>query len=160
MKVLDTSSIIFAWDNYPPTQFPGLWDWMADLINEKMLAIPKVAIIEVGHKTPECEKWLKVHNITILDAGTVIILEAMRIKKLIGIKEDNYSSNGVDENDLFIIATAKIYNIELISNEERQIKLPLNSTKYKIPAVCSMDGVGVKCSSFIDFFKQSGKIFR
>lgn len=51
--------MIYAWDNYPVRQFPGLWDWMATQIQQKTLTIPGVALEEVMHKTPDCGEWLK-----------------------------------------------------------------------------------------------------
>lgn len=53
MRVFDASSMIYAWDNYPLQQFPGLWDWMADQIEQGELAMPSVALDEVAHKAPE-----------------------------------------------------------------------------------------------------------
>jgi Domain of unknown function (DUF4411) len=42
MQVFDASSMIYAWDNYPMRQFPGLWEWMATQIEEKKLVMPSV----------------------------------------------------------------------------------------------------------------------
>ena len=53
MRVLDASSIIYGWDNYPPVQFPKLWVWVAGRIEAGELAIPRVALDEVVHKAPE-----------------------------------------------------------------------------------------------------------
>ena len=53
MQMLDASSIIYAWDNYPEPQFPPLWRWLAAQINQKALAIAQCALEEVKKKTPE-----------------------------------------------------------------------------------------------------------
>ncbi len=160
MPVFDASSMIYAWDNYPIRQFPGLWEWMATQIDEKRLAMPSVAFEEVANKTPECADWLKDKDIELVEINNVIVQEAMRIKKLVGIIDDNYHPKGVGENDLLIIATARAYSAELISDEERQTTLPKEPTKKKIPAVCSMKEVNVPCINFLEFIKNSGEIFR
>lgn len=160
MPVFDASSMIYAWDNYPPRQFPGLWDWLATQVSEKKLTMSSVAFEEVGHKTPECATWLKDNDIALFGIDNAVIQEAMRIKSLVGIEGDKYHPKGVDENDLLIIATASAYGAELISDEERQPQLPNEPTKRKIPAVCLMRDVTVPCFSFLDFIKRSGEVFR
>lgn len=52
MRVFDASSMIYAWDNYPLQQFPGLWEWMEDQIRQRKLAMPSVALAEVGKRLP------------------------------------------------------------------------------------------------------------
>jgi len=159
MPVFDASSIIYAWDNYPIRQFPGLWDWIGEQIAEKKLAMPRVAFDEVAHKTPECAVWLK-DDIELVEINNSVLNQAMAIKSLVGIVDDNYHPKGVGENDLLIIATACVYGAELISDEERQTTLPKEPTKKKIPAVCSMKEVTVPCINFLDFIKRSNAIFR
>jgi hypothetical protein len=160
MQVFDASSMIYAWDNYPIDQFPGLWEWMSTQIDEKKLVIPRVAFKEVADKTPECGKWLEEIDIKQIDITNEIVQDAMRIKQLIGVIGDKYHPNGVGENDLFIIATARVHSSELVSDEKRQTALPKEPSKIKIPAVCSMKEVGVPCINFIEFIKRSGEIFR
>ncbi len=160
MQVFDTSSIIYAWDNYPQQQFPGLWDWIENQIQENKLAMPIVAFEEVEHKTPDCAEWLKDNNIKLLEISSLIVNDANRIKKLLGIEEDNYHAKGVGENDLFIIATARAHKAELISDEERQALPPQIPAKRKIPSVCSMPEVSVPCIKFIELIKKSNKTFR
>ena len=63
MQVFDASSMIYAWDNYPLQQFPGLWEWMTGQIDEGELKMPSVAMEEVTRKIPECGKWLKDRNL-------------------------------------------------------------------------------------------------
>jgi predicted nucleic acid-binding protein len=160
MPLFDASSMIYAWDNYPIRQFPGLWEWMSAQIKANRLAMPSVAFEEVENKTPECAVWLRDNGIEQVEINNAVLNEAMRIKKLIGIVDDKYHSKGVGENDLFIIAVARIHGAELISDEERQTIHPKEPTKRKIPAVCSLKDVSVLCINFLDFIKRSDAIFR
>ncbi len=159
MQVIDASSIIYAWDNYPENLFPKLWDWIADEIAHGRLAIPGVAFEEVGHKIPECAEWLKAHEINRLPGSASILAEAMRIKGAVGIRDDDYHPKGVGENDLIIIATALEHGAELISDEQRQPNPPKEPRRRKIPAVCAMPGVNVQHITFIEYFKRAGTVF-
>lgn len=159
MQVFDASSMIYAWDNYPIRQFPGLWQWMARQIEDKNLVMPSVAFEEVANKTPDCGEWLKDKDLEQLEISNAILKEAMRIKGLLGIVGDNYHAKGVGENDILIIASARIHRGELVSNEGRQ-KLPDIPAKRKIPAVCAMPEVSVTCINFIEFIKKSDEVFR
>lgn len=160
MRVFDASSMIYAWDNYPIGQFPPLWDWMASQIEAKQLVMPSVAFEEVQNKTPDCGAWLKENNLGQLAISNAILQDAKRIKGLLGIVGDNYHAKGVGENDILIIATARLHGAELVSDEERQTNQPQISSKKKIPSVCVMPSVSVSCINFIEYIKASGAIFR
>jgi hypothetical protein len=160
MQVFDASSMIYAWDNYPILQFPGLWEWMASQIEEQLLVMPSVAFDEVENKITECAKWLKDNDLKRLETTNAILQDAKRIKGLIGVVGDNYHTNGVGENDLFIIATARAHKAELISDEKRQAVTPKEPTKRKIPSVCSMHEVSVPCINFLEYIKRSNATFR
>lgn len=159
MRVLDASSIIYAWDNYPIGQFPALWRWIAKQIKSGDLCIPDVAYYEVEQKYPECGEWLELQGIKRLKTTGEVLREALRIKGLVGIVDDKYHVKGVGENDIIIIATARLQRAELVSDEERQLNVPKEQTKRKIPAVCAMVGVQVRCVSFSEFFKASREVF-
>ncbi len=160
MQVFDASSMIYAWDNYPITQFPGLWEWMADQIHTENLVMPSVAFDEVMHKTPDCGDWLKAQSIKRLAMSNTILKDALRIKGLLGIAGEKYHSKGVGENDIFIICTARAYQSELVSDEGKQTTLPKDTTQRKIPAVCNMTEVDVPCVNFIEFIRRTGQVFR
>lgn len=159
MHTFDASSIIYAWDNYPPRQFPPLWRWIATQINETYFNIPSVAFEEVSRRLPECADWLGSQDIERLTVSNNIAQEAVHIKQLLGIESDRYNPKGVGENDLLIIATAKIHDLELISNEGRQTQLPKTLAKCKIPAVCGMMEVQVDCIDFVTLIKRSAEVF-
>jgi predicted nucleic acid-binding protein len=159
MLLIDASSIIYAWDNYPIRQFPGLWVWMAEQFADKQLVLSRVAYGEVADKAPECGAWLRDANTELIEITNAIVQEALKIKRLLGITADNYHAKGVGENDILIIATAVVNNVGLVSDEKRQQNPPDIPAKRKIPAVCAMDDVGVLCTNFIEFIKRSEAVF-
>ncbi len=159
MPVFDTSSIIYAWDNYPIQQFPGLWDWITERINDSTIMMPSVALGEVRDNSPECWQWLRNADLQTHEINNAILQESLRIKEILGIVDDNYGG-GVGENDILIIATASNAGKELVTNEAWQANLPLNRLKYKIPAVCSLNDVDVPWIDFLGFIKRSNAVFR
>jgi len=159
LQTFDASSIIYAWDNYPPGQLPPLWRWIAEQIEAGNFNIPQPALEEVERRLPECAKWLRECEIERIAVTNEIIQEALRIKNLLGIEGDGYHPRGVGENDLLIIATARIEGFKLVSNEGRQHQFPNVAAKAKIPAVCDKEGVAVRCIDFITLVKNSGKVF-
>jgi hypothetical protein len=160
MQVCDASSIIYAWDNYPIGQFPGLWEWLSKEIAGRRLVIASVALEEVAHKTPECSEWLETCGVKRLEITNSVLQDAQRIKALLGIVGDDYHPKGVGENDILIIAIAREQSAELVSDEERQTNVPRLPAKKKIPAVCGMAEVGVQCINFIEYIKRSQEVFR
>jgi len=158
MRVFDASSIIYAWDNYPIAQFPSLWNWMANGVARGEIQMSEVALEEVYHKTQECADWLKNAGLRKIPVTESVLQEAFRIKELLEIEEDKYGA-GVDENDLFIIATAKLQAMELVTDESFQPKPPNLKRNYKIPAVCALDTVNVSWTNFLNYLKNSNTVF-
>ncbi|MEY3121275.1 MAG: hypothetical protein RI993_100 [Pseudomonadota bacterium] len=160
MQVFDASSMIYAWDNYPVRQFPGLWEWMVAEIEKKRLVMPGVAFEEVENKTPDCGEWLIDNNLKQLAISSSILQDAVKIKGLLGIVGDNYHPKGVGENDILIIAATRAHRAELVSEEARQPMQPQELSKRKIPAVCNMATVSVPCINFLEYIRRSEEIFR
>lgn len=158
MQVFDASAIVYAWDNYPVAQFPGMWRWIAEQMANQSIVMASIALTEVGHVAPECAHWLEENGVVTLPVTDTILLDALRMKKLLDIVSDKYGG-GVDENDLLIIATARSARVRLISNEAAQPGLPKIKANYKIPAVCAMPDVKVECATFVEFVKQSKVVF-
>lgn len=159
MQIFDTSSMVHAWDNYPYEQFPPLWLWIEEQIDGAQIAMSAVAMEEVENVSPDCHSWLKKVGVTVIPVSNEILNISMEIKHLLEIVDDKYHADGVGENDILIIATAKSLGVALVSDEGQQATLPKLIARYKIPAVCNLQSVDVVCKNFIDYLKLSGAIF-
>lgn len=153
MQVFDASSIVYGWDNYPLEIFPRLWELLAEKIADSEITMSQVSFEEVEHVSPDCAVWLREQGITCHAVGNEIVNAAMDIKAGLGIGGDAYHADGVDENDVIAIATSKVFGVTVVSDEARQPNLPANIRRYKIPAVCDMQNVQVKCVNFLDCLK-------
>ncbi len=159
MQAFDASSIIHAWDHYPFEQFPPLWRWLEGQLNDESIVISAVAYDEVKKVSPDCWSWMKDSKISRLPVDGKILAAANQIKCLLGIIEDKYKG-GVGENDIFIVATSKVYKIGLVSNEGKQTTLPKVMADYRIPAVCALKSVKVPCFDFREYLIASRTVFR
>ena len=159
MQVFDASSIIYAWDNYPLQQFPGLWDWIGERIDQSTIMMPSVALAEVQANSPDCWQWLRDAELQIHEINNAILQESLRIKDLLGIVGDKYGG-GVGENDILIIATAAMFCKELVTDEGWQPNPPKKLENSRIPAVCSMKAVQIPWISFLRYIKRSEAVFR
>ena len=159
MQDIDASSILHGWDNYPIGQFPTLWNWISGQITSGDLSMSRVAYEEISNVSPDCAEWLRDCQITRKDITNAIVIAALAIKDELGIQNDNFHTDGVGENDIFIIATAKVSGVRLISDESKQKTLPSNLRRYKMPTVCDMQSVAVPCINFVEYIKQSNRVF-
>ena len=157
MRHADTSSIVHAWDSYPIEIFPRLWEWIEDEVRNGELLFCRTAMDEILKVSPDCGKWLGTVPATITPIENNAVQKATQLKNSLGITDDKYHPKGVGENDLLIIASAFCSTAELISDEEKQITLPINIKKYKIPAVCQL--TAHSCINFLQYIKSAGKIF-
>lgn len=158
MHAFDASTMIHALDNYPPKQFPRLWDWLKTELRNGKLIISRVAYDESIPKLPEefkpCLKEFRPPT----EKDYKLIAETMKIKNKLVTEDGNFHSPGVCENDLFIIVHAKLNKATLLTEEARQISLPNDKRKYKIPAVCK-EIAGISCVNFTEYIRSSGEIF-
>lgn len=158
MRHLDASAVVDLWENYPLDQFPALWEWFLEELISLNLAITSIALDEVGYKVPDCKKHLINNGMHEIVPSNAALLQASVIKAYLGIVNEQYGG-GVDENDIIIIAQAKVSQAELVTNEAPQPKLPLTLTNYKIPAVCSLPDVNVKAIRLIHLIRSSNRVF-
>ena len=152
----DTSSCIHSWDAYPIDNFPKVWEWLEEEIKIGNITFSKTTFDELITKDVSCYKWFKEKTESeIIDQDIINI--ALEIKDQLGIKNDNYHKKGVGENDIFIIAHAKVVGKILVTEEAQQPDLLKNIAKSKIPAVCRMENI--PCYNFLKVINLSGKIF-
>lgn len=154
----DASGIIHTWDEYPIEHFPAFWAWIEERVRSGECRICKEAFREVEHKYPECATWLKEREIQRIPLSDDVLQEANAIKELLEIEEEDFGS-GVDENDLYVIATAKLEAESVLTTEARQNNLPQKRKNYKIPAVCEMAEVSVPHLNVREWILESGEVF-
>lgn len=150
----DASSIIYFFDNYPMTNpnLQMLWNWFEEKIISKEFVISKRAYEEVEHKTSdEFIEWFKI--IEKIEDTFEDLYESQYVKDSLEIDEDDYHPKGVGENDIFIVVISKRIGAILVSDEGIQPKLPTIKKKYKIPAVCKLDRVDLKCINFANLLR-------
>lgn len=137
-SMMDASSALHGWDEYPIAVFPELWRWLKRRIENNDISIIKANFEEVRHRNFECHEWLnKEAGIEVISPDDAITQMAYSLSDKLGIVGNKYHPKGINYNDLLLIATAYVRQSDIITNEEEQSDLPVNPARYKIPAVCA-----------------------
>ena len=160
---LDANVFITCWHNtYPIKIFPSLWKQIAQhqsdiilikpiydqIIVEDQIVVKKDQIIV---KKDPLTTWLRENHFFSTPIDDEI--EALSLKW-----EEKYQitdqSKGVDQKDVTLIAYAKRKDKTVVTLEGEQKQKPLKKYKYKIPLVCSEEGV--LCINFVEMIEDFG----
>ena len=149
-RVYDTSSLVDIWRYYLRRTglFPEFWAWLLASFQEEAY-IPADAFEELEREEPDFAELLKAQNVKPVEPNERIDGEDRAIREELGVGPKGFSSAGVDEADVAIIATAKVLQATLIS-EEKQKDPPKRLARYKIPSVCKLPSVKVQCMDIKD----------
>ncbi|AXQ23352.1 DUF4411 family protein [Acinetobacter wuhouensis] len=157
--ILDASTLIDIWQRFPRDLkvFQQLWEQIEELVELEIIVVTRRNFEEVKSKSEEIHNHFKGLGIVILTPTQEILELAVNIQMELGITDAEIKNNlrkGVDEGDLFCVATAKIRQAILVTEESKQ---PVNSgnkgalpTNYKIPRVCALSSVNVECINFLE----------
>ena len=156
---LDANILITAWyENYPVDILPSLWEQLAICRNEFVLIKPiydetdpitphdrnKMSIDEKKVKYP-LRMWMQENGFEATPINDAVNVASLMLEQEYQI---NPTSKGAGQNDVTLIAYAKITGKTLVTLEAEQKQKPQKKSKYKIPLICQEQGV-----EYINFVK-------
>ncbi|WP_424946040.1 DUF4411 family protein [Candidatus Spongiihabitans sp.] len=161
---VDANVFITPWcTSYPINTFPTLWKQIAQHRNDIILIKPIYDEIEpissIDNKLSQPEKkdkyplrtWLTKNNFPEYPINDNINLLSLSMEQEYQIDD---KSNGADQNDMLLIAYAKIMDQIVVTFEAYQKPKPNKKSNYKIPLIC--EEKKVNCISFIDMINALG----
>lgn len=159
---VDSSVFITAWyKQYPPRIFKPLWDLIAQH-NEKLVLL-KPIFDEIEPMTSDDRKrplklkqerfalrlWLETNRFPVMEVSHDMNCESLRLEKEYQIR--NFGK-GANQNDVMLIACAKLLDMTVVTFEEVQTTLPAEKRRYKIPAICNEQNV--RCIDFVTMLDE------
>lgn len=160
---LDANIFITAWNvYYPPHIFSTLWEQLAQNQNDIVLIKPIFDEIDpisaADQKLTEDKKKEKYPLRVWMDNffTSTPISDDVKIASL-GFEKEYETNNGpkgANQNDITLVAYAKIEDKSVVTFEEKQPQKPGKKCNYKIPLVC--DEQKVKWMGFIEMLDQLG----
>ncbi len=164
MYCVDANIFIASWNShYPIRIMPSLWEKIANHRDSIILIKPIFDEIDpvspTDKKLPQTEKdnkyplrmWLEGNNFD----GTAIDDETKRTSLELGkIYQTDEISKGASQNDVTLIAYAKIKNEAVVTFEAKQKQVPDRKSNYKIPLICEENDV--ECINFIEMLGNLG----
>lgn len=152
---IDTSSLIHGWnEKYPPEIFASLWSDIENLINDGDLVSTEEVLMELSAGNDDLSIWASKQNNFFLPLNNQIQTEAANIlADPINSKVLDTKKVGKNEADIWVIATAKVNNLTVITDEKyvQPIDVP-NARKISIRNVC--ENINIPHLNFLEFIKD------
>lgn len=160
---LDANVFIDPWfRDYPPHIFPTLWTSISKykgefiIIKEIFNEIdppPKLTIDlkEMKTKYP-LRAWLIENGINPISINNKIETASLILERKYQIGSGN--TKGASQNDMLLIAYAKLHNTVLVTLEGYQNQRPGKKKNYKIPIICEDEGV--EWINYVTFLDRLG----
>lgn len=152
---IDTSSLIHGWnEKYPPEVFTSLWTDIENLINNGDLVSTEEVLAELNAGNDDLSAWALKQSTFFLPLDTQIQTEAANIlSDPINSKVLDTRKVGKNEADIWVIATAKVNALTVITDEKyvQPIDVP-NARKISIRNVC--ENINVPHLNFLEFIKD------
>jgi len=159
---LDANVFITAWfETYPPRIFSPLWKKLATYTDDIELIRPvfaEIDTIQSQHRRLSIEKkrelyplrfWMDGCGFNVIDIDGAIENLSISMEKEYEISE---MTKGAGQNDITLIAYAKIYGMTVVTLEAQQKQKPGKKSNCKIPIICSEQGI--RCINFIEFLDE------
>ncbi|MBX7174426.1 MAG: DUF4411 family protein [Pyrinomonadaceae bacterium] len=152
---IDTSSLIHGWnEKYPPEVFTSLWNDIENLINSGDLVSTEEVLTELTAGNDDLSVWASKQTNFFLPLDGKIQVEAANIlADPINSKVIDTRKVGKNEADIWVIATAKVNNLTVITDEKyvQPIDVP-NARKISIRNVC--ENINIPHLNFLEFIKD------
>ncbi len=159
---IDANIFITSWNSsYPINVFQSLWNEVARYRNDIIIIKPIFDEIDPisssDRKLPKNKKTnkypLRVWMIDNQLESTSVSDEVQDVSLGLEIQyETNNNPKGANQNDIILIAYAKINGITVVTFEEDQPQRPGKKCNYKIPLICREQQVA--CINFVTMLKE------
>lgn len=154
---LDANTLITAWNSgYTMRVFPSLWKQLAQCRNDLVLIKPVFDEIDpissADKNLPKAKKrekyslrvWMIENYFDAEPITDEINAVSLELEKEY---ETNNNPKGANQNDITLIAYAKVKEKTVVTFEEEQPQKPGKKKNYKIPLICNEQGV--ECIKFV-----------
>ena len=161
---VDANIFITAWNvNYPPHIFCTLWEQLAQHQNDIILIKPIFDEIDPisssEQRLPEDKKkkkyplrvWMEENQFSATPVTDHVLVTSLNLEMEY---ETNNNPKGANQNDITLIAYAKMEGKTVVTFEEEQKQKPKAKCDYKIPLLCIEQGV--ECIKFIEMLDCLG----
>jgi hypothetical protein len=152
---VDTSALIDGLERmYFESSFPGIWEYVADLIAEGRFFISHEVWEEAKKRDAVVKGWCAKDTTGKLIVPTTSAV-TNEVKRILGANERMVMNmKGRNRADPFVIAVARLKGATVVTGEGSDG----NESRPKIPYVCAR--MGIPCIRFADLIKGEGWVVR
>jgi len=148
--VIDSSALLDLKNQYPERIFPGVWERLNEMCDQKLIIAPREVYREILKGDDELVEWVKRYEDNFLEPSDNELFYVQNLLK-------DYPANIILKYntrpwaDPFVIACAKNYKLPIIQHETN------DPNQFKIPAIAKKHGL--KCQRLIEFFDDENWMF-